>query len=149
MKIRINERISILGALKVLLTSGIPITVIGSCLVFTCVLLVPILHVLVGTYGAFSIAAAKTVRRASKVLSHFVIIDVFCVGCICAVWTTKCEPEVKALLLPGFLNIMGAALLWFMHSALSDAAADAALAPEPKADVEAQEPIAGAQEPML
>merc|ERR1719235_3113853 len=149
MKIRINERISIVQAAEILLTSGIPITVIGAAVVFGCVLLVPLLHVLVGTYGAFSIAAAKTVRAASQVLSHFVIIDVFCVGCICAVWTTKCEPEVKALLLPGFLNIMGAALLWFVHSALSDAAADAALAPEPKADVEAQEPMVQPQEPLL
>jgi len=149
MKIRINERISILRAAEILLTSGIPITVIGAAVVFGCVLLVPLLHVLVGTYGVFSIGAAKTVRAASQVLSHFVIIDVFCVGCICAVWTTKCEPEVKALLLPGFLNIMFAAFLWFVHSGLSDAAADAALAPEPKADVEAHEPMIENDEPGL
>merc|ERR1719265_1741209 len=119
----------------------------GSTLIFACVLLAPVLHVLVGTWGVFSIGAAKTVRRASKTLSHFVIIDVFCVGCICAVWTTKCEPEVKAVLLPGFLNILGAAMLWFVHSALSDAAADAA--PEPKVDVESRQPTADPEEPLL
>jgi hypothetical protein len=120
-KIKIDEDVSITGCVRRLLQSGVLISVWGTIVLFTCVLVVPAIEVLMSTAAAMG-KNSPQIEHARYMLKHFAMLDVLCVGMVLSVLASKCEPDIKCALLPNFLYILGASAVWYFHSSLCDAA---------------------------
>jgi hypothetical protein len=121
-KIKIDEDVSVTGCIRRLISSNVAYSVWGTLILFTCVLVVPALDVLASTLMAAGKADNATLTSCRNNLKHFAMLDVMCLGLVLSVLASKCEPDIKCALLPNFLYILGAALMWYFHSALCDAA---------------------------
>merc|ERR1719159_834079 len=74
------------------------------------------LDIIVSTIGVCFESTTKAVMRLRYIFQHFAMLDVCFVGFILAVLTSKCEPAIKAALLPDFVYMLGACFIWYMHS---------------------------------
>merc|ERR1719443_2689342 len=96
------------------------ISIWGTIVLFTCVLVVPAAEVVLSTAAALGQKSAN-METGRFILKHFAMLDVLCVGMVLSVLASKCEPDIKCALLPNFLYMLGATAMWYFHSALCEA----------------------------
>lgn len=135
-KIKIDEEVSVVGCIHRLVLSGVVISAVGSAILFFCVLVVPLADALLGMLSVIRPEHQKMADRVRHILHHFAMLDVMIVGMILAILTSKCEPDIRAGLLPGFLFLVGACFTWYIHSTMCSAASAAAAAPKAKASTD-------------
>merc|ERR1719443_1095872 len=97
------------------------ISIWGTIVLFTCVLVVPAAEVVMTTAAALGKNSAS-IETGRFILKHFAMLDVLCVGMVLSVLASKCEPDIKCALLPNFLYMLGATAMWYFHHALCEAA---------------------------
>merc|ERR1740138_1222397 len=97
------------------------ISVWGTIVLFTCVLVVPAAEVIMSTAAALG-SKSELILNGRYILKHFAMLDVLCVGMVLSVLASKCEPDIKCALLPNFLYMLGASAIWYFHSILCEAA---------------------------